>query len=98
MLDKESFINNLNDILHICVIAVHSEMMKKLIANENNYYIPNSSPSASNISKSMTIRQSIRKRNMIEQDELLNINIHDLFVESFKVIFIILLNPHSRLL
>ena len=84
MLDKDTLLNNINDILHICVNSVHTEMMKKLMGNQNNLKTTGSQSSYA-IIKSLNIRQSSRKKNLIEQDSLLKIDMHSLFVESFKV-------------
>lgn len=85
LLDKQTLLTNLNNIFHICLITVHSEMMKKL-DSDFNYERRNikSNP------KSLNIRQSFRKKMISENDSLLNIDLHALFVENFKVKFILM--------
>ncbi len=81
LLDKNTLINNLNSIFHICLITVHSDMMKKL----DKEFIQLDNPSFNNYTKSINIRQSIRKKILIEGDNLLKLDVHRLFVENLNV-------------
>ena len=80
LLDKNIFINSINSIFHICLITVHSDMMKKL----DNDIILLENPKIQPI-KSMNMRQSIRKKYLFENYSILKIDVHLNFVEAFKV-------------
>jgi hypothetical protein len=96
LLDKNIFIDNFINICHICIIPVHSEMMKKLDSEDENRNTKNSSfnlmsrsynnnPVVTNSTKSLYIRQSNRKKNLYDNDPVIKFDIHQLFVQSFKV-------------
>jgi hypothetical protein len=60
-------------------------MMKKLDKDIHNHkIILKLNP------KTLNIRQSIRKKLSVEKDPLINVDLHSLFVENFKVNFIYL--------
>lgn len=85
LLDKNTLVSNLNNINHICLITVHSEMVKKLdkeyILLENANFII-----SENFVKSLSIKTSLkRKRILSDSDPLNKSDLHILFVESFNV-------------
>lgn len=98
-IDKEFFLNMRNAIFQICLVLVHSEMMKKLRKNminyENNSFTNNTNDNNTELRteisgfdiagiKTILCSNSIRKQNIISDDILFKIDIHDLFVEKFK--------------
>lgn len=80
ILDKNTLLNNLNDIFHIALVTVHSELMKKL--DKDFSY---EKRTVKTIQKSINIRQSIRKKIIYENDSYINIDLHSLFVENLQV-------------
>jgi hypothetical protein len=82
-LNRNSFLNSINTILNICLIPVHSEMLKKLDGD-----LTHQKYCFKNIKKTIHIRQSWRRREIYENDHLLDIDLHCLFVENFKVKFL----------
>lgn len=88
LLDKNTFLNNIQNIFHICLVTVHSELMKK---NHKEYLYIDQVYSHDKSVKSLNIRQSIRKKNLLEKDPLLQVDVHQFFVESFNVIKICLI-------
>jgi hypothetical protein len=79
-LNKSSFIDCVNTILNICLVPIHSEMLKKL-----NGDLSNQKYCFKNIKKTLHIRYSWRRREIYENDELMDIDLHPIFVDSFKV-------------
>jgi hypothetical protein len=85
LLDTSLFKKVVNSILHICMIVVYSDMMKKLEVS----YVNLENPKITNYTKSLTVRQSIRKKNLTDGEALINTDVHMLFVNAFKVIIIL---------
>ena len=83
LLDKETFLNNINTIFHICLITVHADMMKKL--DKNTYIAENFNPTSQSMSKNLNIRQSERKRCLSLNDYLSKIDVHLFFIENINV-------------
>jgi hypothetical protein len=86
LLDKNTFHKYLTNICYICLITVHSDMMKKLDKETLNLRTPKNTNNTNNYQlKNLNIRCSIRKKLLSENDPLLNLDVHNLFVENFKV-------------
>jgi hypothetical protein len=81
LLDRELFLKVLNNIFHISLITVHSDMMKKLEIK----FITLENPKITTYSKSLNVRHSIRKKSLIDNEPLIKTDVHALFVEAFKV-------------
>ena len=81
LLEKNIFVNCINSIFHICLITVHSDMMKKL----DNELILLENPKIQNSMKHMNMRQSIRKKLLLEDYSILKNDVHEKFVDAFKV-------------
>jgi hypothetical protein len=81
-LNRESFLSHLSSILHISLVSVHADLMKKLQSKEfvRLDYITNS-----NTNKNLNIRQSTRKKDLLEGDSLMKMDLHSIFVENFQV-------------
>jgi hypothetical protein len=83
LLDRDLFIKVLNNIFHISLITVHSDMMKKLEVN----FITLENPTITSYIKTINIRHSSRKKNLIESELLIKSDVHSLFIGAFKVLF-----------
>ena len=82
ILDKENFMHFSSNIFSVCLVTVHTDMMKK-INNDNSINIENSRRPI--IAKNLNIKMSERKK-FIYLNECNGVDLHNLFLQNMNVI------------
>lgn len=83
--DKELLFGQFNNIMHVCLVTVHNEMMKKIALSQIVLVEEPLVNSQVLNTKNLNIRMSSRKRYLIDNDPLIKQDLHQLFVDSVQV-------------